>query len=197
VSRPLLLVLPLLAAALAACGGGSEPAAEPPPPSATEQTSPTTTEEETTTEEGPTTTEPSAPQPRPLPGLPGYTAGFEEWLRLSAGSIPPRESGDAHLGTKRVWTTERRDGARYPDGTIILKSALRPGKDFIGLVAIMRKRAGFDPEHNDWQFVEYTRESADARFELTARGTVCWSCHVGAAETDYVWIETLGLARGR
>jgi hypothetical protein len=192
-----LLALPLLAAALAACGGDSEPApeAQQPSPGTTEQApAPTTTEqEETTTEE--TTTEETPPRPKPLPGLPRYTAGFDSWIRLSAGAIPPRESGDAHLGTKRVWTTDRRKGDRYPNGTIIVKSAFRLGKDFIGLVAIMRKRPGFDPEHNNWEFVEYTRESAGARFSLTAGGSVCWSCHVGAAETDYVWIETLGLAR--
>jgi hypothetical protein len=174
---------------LAACGGESEPAPEAqPPPTTTEQAAPPPTTEQTTTEE-------TSPQPKPLPGLPRYTAGFDTWIRLSAGAIPPRESGDAHLGTKRVWTTDRRKGDRYPNGTIVVKSALRPGKDFIGLVAIMRKRPGFDPEHNNWEFVEYTRESPDARFTLTASGTVCWSCHVGAAETDYVWIETLGLAR--
>lgn len=80
-------------------------------------------------------------------------------------------------------------------GTIIVKSGLRPGKDFVDLVAIMCKRRGFDPEHNDWGFVEYTRETANARFALTASGTVCWSCHVGAVETDCVWSETRGLAR--
>lgn len=188
------LLLPAVAAAFAACGGESEPASEAPPTTTQQAAPPTTTEqEETTTEE--TTTEETSPRPKPLPGLPRYTAGFDTWIRLSAGAIPPRESGDAHLGTKRVWTTERRKGDRYPNGTIIVKSALRPGKHFIGLVAIMRKRPGFDSEHNDWEFVEYTRESANARFGLTASGTVCWSCHVGAAETDYVWIETLGLAR--
>jgi Cytochrome P460 len=196
VIRTRLLALPALAIAFAACGGESEPAPEAQqPPTTTEQAPPPTTteQEETTTEE--TTTEETSPPPKPLPGLPHYTAGFEAWIRLSAGAIPPRESGDAHLGTKRVWTTDRRKGKRYPNGTIIVKSASRPGKDFLGLVAIMRKRPGFDPEHNDWEFVEYTRESAGARFGLAASGTVCWSCHVGAAETDYVWIETLGLAR--
>lgn len=193
-----LLALPALSAALVACGGESEPASEPQPSATTTEQAPpptTTEQEETTTEEGPTTTQQRPPRPKPLPGLPRYTAGFDTWIRLSAGAIPPRESGDAHLGTKRVWTTERRKGDRYPNGTIIVKSALRPGKDFIGLVAIMRKRPGFDPEHNNWEFVEYTRESAGARFGLTASGTVCWNCHVGAVDTDYVWIETLGLAR--
>jgi hypothetical protein len=76
-----------------------------------------------------------------------------------------------------------------------VKEAVRPGKDFIGLIAIMRKERGFDPAHNDWRFVEYTRDSARARFTETASESVCWSCHMGAQQTDYVWIYSLGLAR--
>jgi hypothetical protein len=113
--------------------------------------------------------------------------------RLSAQAIPPHESGNAHLGTKRVWTSDRRKGDRYRrEGHRQVRSAAgerlrRPRGD--------HARRGFDPEHNEWEFVEYTRETANARFALTASGTVCWSCHVGTVETDYVWIETRGLAR--
>jgi hypothetical protein len=59
----------------------------------------------------------------------------------------------------------------------------------------MRKERGADPEHNDWIWVEYTRESEDAPFAESAGGAVCWGCHIGAAETDYIWIATLGLSR--
>jgi hypothetical protein len=52
---------------------------------------------------------------------------------------------------------------------------------------VMRKRKGADPEHNDWVIVEYTREAAGARFSEIASGAVCWSCHVGAEDTDYVF----------
>ena len=76
-----------------------------------------------------------------------------------------------------------------------MKDAARPGKDFIGLIAVMRKERGADPEHNDWRFVEYTREGPKDRFRLAARDSVCWTCHAGAQRTDYLWIYTLGLAR--
>jgi hypothetical protein len=59
----------------------------------------------------------------------------------------------------------------------------------------MRKERGLDPDHNDWRFVEYTRESAGASFSKTASDSVCWRCHLGAQQTDYVWIYSLGLAR--
>jgi hypothetical protein len=59
----------------------------------------------------------------------------------------------------------------------------------------MRKGRGTDSEHNDWRFVEFTRDGKSDPFSETARGAVCWTCHMGAAQTDYVWIYTLGLAR--
>ena len=179
----------ILAAGLAAgCGGSPEPppAAQPPPT--------------TPTESAPTTTapppEPPEAKPKPRPGLPGYTSGFYEWTRLTLKPIPPRESGDAHLGTKQVFASkERRTNGLFPNGTIIVKEAQRPGKDFIGLIAVMRKERGADPAHNDWRFIEWTRESPDERFTVTARDAVCWTCHAGAEQTDFVWIYTLGLGR--
>ena len=184
-------VLLVLVLGLAACGGSDEPAAEPDPaPTETADTgtetapSVPTTSEETTTEKD-TTTE---ARPKQLPGLPRFTAGYTEWAKL-ATDIPPRDS-DPHLGTKDVFASRERSGNRFPVGTVIVKHATRPGKNFIGLVATMRKSKGADPEHNDWVFVEWTRESGDEPFVETASGAVCWSCHVGAEQADYVWVLT-------
>ena len=69
----------------------------------------------------------------------------------------------------------------------MVKEAVRPGADFIGLIAVMRKRRGADPEHNDRVFVEFTREAGSARFGEIGGGSGCWSCHVGAQENDYVF----------
>jgi Cytochrome P460 len=178
----------LAALLVAGCGGeaGPEgPSQEPSTPTQTEAAS-----------EPSATQPPPKPEPKALPGLPAYTAGYTKWTRLNRKPIPPRESGDAHLGTKRVFASEkRRANGRFPHGTIVVKDAQRPGKDFIGLIAVMRKERGVDPEHNDWTFVEWTREGPQDRFELTARDAVCWTCHAGAEQTDYLWIYTLGLAR--
>jgi hypothetical protein len=183
--RPFLLAL----LAAAGCGGDATsdatlgaPATEPAPP---------TTAEPSTTESPPTTTH----EPRALSGLPTYTAGYRSWLKLNRTPIPPRADGDAQLGTKNVFASKRRRDGRFPDGTILVKEAVRPDKDFLGLIAVMRKRQGSNPAHNDWQFLEFTREAREARFSLTARDEVCWSCHMGAEKTDYVWIYTLGLGR--
>ncbi len=133
-------------------------------------------------------------KPVPLPGLPGDVAGYEKWLKLNAQPIPPRDA-DPHNGTKNVYANQARaaiapNGQQkfpYPDGCIIVKESTRPGANFIGLIAIMRKAKGSDPAHNDWTFVEYTRGGADDAFREVAKGAACWDCHSGAANTDYVY----------
>jgi hypothetical protein len=187
-----LLVAAAVLALATACGGSSEPERAP---AVSPQTS---SEPETATAEQPTTGEeatteaapPPAPKPKAPPGVPRYVAGYRDWPKLNVRPIPPRES-DPHDGTKDVFASRRvRANGLFPNGTVVVKEATRPGADFIGLIAIMRKESGADPAHNDWMFVEYTREAANERFRLQAEGTVCWGCHVGAADRDYVF--TLG-----
>ena len=173
---------------LAACGGSSEPESAPTTPAAGPTTSaeagPTT--EETATAET-TTEQAETPPPQAPHGVPRFVAGYRSWFKLNDAPIPPRES-DPHDGTKNVFASKRRNAdAQFPDGTIVVKEAMRPGADFIGLIAVMRKRPGADPAHNDWVFVEYTREAPDARFQQIASGSVCWSCHMGAQDLDYVF----------
>jgi hypothetical protein len=177
------LALLLAVVGLAACGGsGGE---ETPPPA---DAAPTTTavEPEPTTapaESGPVETLAGGP---PLPGLPAFTAGYATWEELVKG-LPPRD-GDPHLGTKNVYSTNRPSDGSFPAGSIIVKEAIRPGKNFVGLIATMRKVEGADPAHNDWVFVEYARERFEEPFSEVARDAVCWSCHMGAEKTDYVFV---------
>ena len=181
----------LVVALLAACGGeadeGSTPATSEAAPETTtvpETTTMEATSEAAVTEE--TTTEAEAP--KPPPGLPRFVAGYRDWAKLNDAPIPPRAS-DPHNGTKNVFATKRRrPNGLFPAGTVVVKEARRPGADFVGLVATMRKERGADPEHGDWIFVEYTREAAGDRFGEVASGAVCWSCHVGA-QLDYVFTD--------
>jgi len=131
-----------------------------------------------------------------LPGLPNDIRGYEKWLKLNAKPIPPRSS-DPHNGTKNVYVNQARgaialDGEQifpYPDGSIVVKEALRPGRDFIGLIAIIRKSKGSDPEHSDWTFIEYVRSGKDEAFREIASGAICWGCHQDAIATDYVFTK--------
>lgn len=132
-----------------------------------------------------------------LPGLPDDTAGYDKWLKINAEPIPPVAGGDPHNGTKNVYVNQKRETIApegeqqfpYPDGSIVVKEAVRPNKDYIGLIAIMRKKVGSDPDHNDWEFVEYTRNSPDDEFSILARDGTCWGCHARVENKDYVFTE--------
>jgi hypothetical protein len=171
----LLTVVILLAAA--GCGGSDETVI-PQQPGTT--TTATTVETATTTEAATTS------EAEPLPGLPADLVGYESWSRLNEEPIPPR-SADPHDGTKNVYASFLAEGGVFPEGTTIVKEAMRPGTDFIGLIAMMRKERGAQPEHNDWIWVEYTRSGPDEEFREHAGGSVCYSCHVQARDADYVF----------
>ena len=167
----------LLLLALAGCGGGDDEGAPPAETVVTAGAGPTEAPAQTTTESGPVA----------FPGIPDELAGYDDWTRLNAEPIPPR-AADPHDGTKDVYASvpAGADGV-YPDGAIVVKEATRPGADFIGLVAMMRKERGAQPDHNDWVWVEWVRDGADEEFQEIASGATCYSCHVGARETDYVF----------
>lgn len=152
-------------------------------------------EEKTETAEEPV--QPEEPIVVSLPGLPDDVAGYTQWLKLNAEPIPPVPGGDPHNGTKNVYVNKTVDDIApngkqqfpYPDGSIVVKEAFRPGKDFVGLIAIMRKKAGVDPDHNDWEFIEYVRNAPDADFTVIAKDGVCWGCHTRVEDIDYVFTE--------
>jgi hypothetical protein len=180
-----------LALALAGCGG-DDPAAESP---AAATTAPAATAPASAP--APTTApEPAPPPPPPLPRLPDDVAGFDRWTRLNADPIPPdspqtqRVGFDAHRGTKDVYVNQPRSAlasGEYPDGTIVVKSAGDGGEPT--LIAIMRKIAGVDPAHGDWEFIEYKRAGAGEDFATDASlaDATCWGCHATAMETDWVF----------
>jgi hypothetical protein len=182
--RPLLLALLIVAAA--GCGGGDSGAV---PAGTAPATTPSTTAATPAAEPLPATTEApiEAPAAEALPGLPAELAGYEGWRKLNDAPLPRRAS-DPHDGTKDVFAS-RPAGAdgTFPDGAIVVKEATRPDADFVGLVAMMRKERGSNPEHADWVMVEWVRDGPDEPFRELASGAVCTSCHVQARATDYVF----------
>ena len=128
-------------------------------------------------------------RPRPLPGLPAYTAGYKGWIKLNVKPIPPRRSDDAHFGTKNVYASRRIVGRRYPVGTVIVKEIIRPGERFVGVVATMLKARPSSAPNNGWRMIEYDRRSIGGRFRLLAQGSICTSCHVQAKANDYVFTK--------
>jgi hypothetical protein len=117
-------------------------------------------------------------------GLPSYTDGWQKWPRINAK--PFRDKGPlsaAHSGLKNVYASKGKRGGAYPNGTVIVKTIVEPGTKYVGQFAVMRKVRG------RWQFVEYHRSSAKARYTVLAQGQLCVDCHVRARKTDYVFTQ--------
>ncbi len=117
-------------------------------------------------------------------GLPSYTDGWQKWPRIN--KTPFRDTGplsSAHSGVKNVYASKRKAGSKYPNGTVIVKTIVKPGTKYVGQFAVMRKVNG------RWRFIEYERSGARERYSLLAQGSLCTSCHVMAKSNDYVFTK--------
>ena len=117
-------------------------------------------------------------------GLPSYTDGWQKWPRIN--KKPFRDTGplsSAHSGVKNVYASKRKAGSKFPNGTVIVKTIVKPGTKYVGQFATMRKVNG------RWRFIEYERSSATERYSLLAQGSLCQSCHMMAKSNDYVFTK--------
>ena len=81
---------------------------------------------------------------------------------------------------KNVYASKKKVGARYPNGTVIVKTIQPAGrKGLPSQVAVMRKSNG------RWRYVEY--ELSGSRYGILAQGQLCQNCHMAARANDYVF----------
>jgi hypothetical protein len=124
---------------------------------------------------------PSAPR---ADGLPRYVDGYAKWPKLNRRAIVGGSA--AHVGVKQVYASKRRSGARFPLGTIVVKTATPRGKRWLSLVATMRRVRG--TRNGGWRWEEFTRTSPRQRFTRVAfPESGCAACHAQAKATDYVF----------
>jgi len=117
-------------------------------------------------------------------GLPAYTDGWQKWPKINRKpftSTGPLSS--AHTGVKNVYASKRKVRGKYPNGTVVVKTIVKPGTRFVGQFAVMRKVKG------RWRYIEYERSSARASYTLLAQGELCSSCHAQARASDYVFTK--------
>lgn len=114
-------------------------------------------------------------------GLPAYTNGYQKWPKLNRKPFTTCGPPCAHSGVKNVYASKRKVGRRFPNGTVVVKTIVKPGTRFVGQFAVMRKLRG------RWRYVEYERSSRTARFTVLAQGQLCQSCHQRARADDYVF----------
>ncbi len=70
-----------------------------------------------------------------------------------------------------------------PDGAIIVKENYSGGGEFEAHT-VMYKRAGYNPENNDWFWLKVL---ADGTVKAEGRVEGCQSCHGQVKVNDYVW----------
>ena len=117
-------------------------------------------------------------------GLPSYTNGYAKWPRINKkpfASTGPLSS--AHAGVKNVYASKRKVGARYPNGTVIVKTIQKGGTAGTPeQVAVMRKSSG------RWRYDEYELSGTRyARLGFTQQ--LCQGCHMRARANDYVFTK--------
>jgi hypothetical protein len=117
-------------------------------------------------------------------GIPAYVDGYAKWPKLNAKPILGGSS--AHQGTKNVYASKRKTGVNYPVDAIVVKTARPPGKQWLSLVATMRKIRG--NANGGWRWEEFTRSSPTARFtKVGFPESGCAACHMQAKANDYVF----------
>jgi len=117
-------------------------------------------------------------------GLPAYTNGYQKWPKLNAKPTKGTPLGrSAHNGLKNVYASKKKVGAKYPNGTVIVKSIAQKGDKpaLPSQVAVMRKTSG------RWKYVEYSLSGS--RYTVLAQGQLCQSCHMQAKSNDYVFTK--------
>ncbi len=128
----------------------------------------------------------AAPTRETANGIPAYVDGYAKWPKLNRAPI--RGGSSAHQGTKHVYASKRKRGARFPVGTIVVKTASPPGRKWLSLVATMRRIKG--SSNGGWRWEEFTRSSPTARFTKVAfPESSCAACHAQAKASDYVFTK--------
>jgi len=116
-------------------------------------------------------------------GLPAYTNGYARWHRINARPFTKCGPPCAHSGLKNVYASKRKRDARFPNGTVVVKTVAQPGDkpSLPSQVAVMRKLDGV------WRFVEYARTGTS--YAVIGQGTFCQSCHLRARANDFVFTK--------
>jgi len=120
-------------------------------------------------------------RPTGLPTL-AEVEGYEQWFKMNVEPVQGRTHGLANIYINQVRATIAPQGTLsfpFPDGTVIVKDILEAGK-----IAIMRKAAGIDPEHADWQWIEYQTDGT-----VVSKDAGCWECHGLTKDTDWVYTK--------
>jgi hypothetical protein len=124
---------------------------------------------------------------------------------LCSTRLNPRRSviASPHAATKDVFVddaggaTDRAGDFPFAEGAVLVKESTDADTLTVEAITVMRKVAGFDPDNGDWQYAMFERQEDgtmdgmwfDTDHEMHA---MCVGCHVGAAETDFAFLNYMG-----
>ena len=120
-------------------------------------------------------------RPTGLPTL-AEVEGYKQWFKVNIEPVQGRTHGLANIYIDQEPGALAPQGTLsfpFPDGTVIVKDILE-----VGRIAIMRKASGIDPEHGDWQWIEYRTDGS-----VIDKDGGCWECHGLTKDTDWVYTK--------
>lgn len=87
-----------------------------------------------------------------------------------------------YLNAEAAKALEAQPGV-MPEGAVIVKENYTEDET-LNSVTVMRKQSGFDPDHNDWYWVNY---GADGAINASGQVDGCISCHGAVRSNDYIF----------
>ena len=119
-------------------------------------------------------------------------------------TLPEQEFAESNHGDSRYlqdWANDlavegiaRRGEPAFTPGAIIVKEKYVPapstaGFELAALGFMIKREPGFAPSHGDWEYAYW--EPQLGVVSTTEQSSYCAGCHVGAAETDSIYVDGL------
>lgn len=113
---------------------------------------------------------------------------YATWNLIGTEQGPDPLLGSAHDGNdeptvRRIYKKQLAAnpsglGEGYPTGTLLAKEVQDGDGEVIAITGMAKRGAGFDPDHDDWEYFMWDVETGD----VAMRGAVamCIGCHAGA-----------------
>jgi hypothetical protein len=86
----------------------------------------------------------------------------------------------------------RRGVPPFAPGSVIVKEkyvASGTGRELVAIAMMIKRESGFEPAHGDWDYAYYEPELGVV--QTKAQSDYCSGCHLGASETDFVFVDGL------
>ncbi len=118
----------------------------------------------------------------------------------AAEEFGPHAFGLIQVRVNAIGLEPLKAGKPVPVGTVVIKEKHLQPKDLASLakldspfaVAVMIKReAGYDPEHGDWEYAYQINSPAADRSTTRGKLTTCIGCHQTMKDQDYLYRKYL------